>query len=287
MCRNSVIKFFFLIFFLNVFFPSTSQAQYNEVGVFLGTSRYKGELSPHTFDTKFIHFAAGAFYRHNYTRNWSFKLELNYGKVSGNDAQLSAGFEKNRTLNFTSSILEVTPAFEFNFLPFETGNDRFPFTPYIYTGLTVFHFNPKADLNGQTVKLQPLGTEGQGLSGGKDVYSLTAIAIPIGGGIKINTGSVSIALQVSARRTYTDYLDDVSTTYPDFNKLNAARGPVAVYASDPSLLHMVADTIPIYTGKQRGDSSTKDWYVFAGLNIFVRLNSFWKEFCSPFKRRRY
>jgi hypothetical protein len=242
----------------------TADAQYSEVGIFVGGSRYKGELSPHLFDIKFIHPSAGIFYRRNRTRHWSWKFEANYAKVSGNDADLTEGFEINRNLSFTSIIIDGTFAFEFNFFPFETGNDRYPFTPYIYSGLSAFYFNPK--MNG--VKLQPLSTEGQS-------YSRVSAAIPIGGGFKINTGNVSIALQVSARRTYTDYLDDVSTIY-------VSGTP------DPGLLRDSANVLGIASGKQRGDNGAfKDWYVMAGINIFIRLTNFQKEFCRPFKRRRY
>ena len=119
-------------------------------------------------------------------------------------------------------------------------------------------------------KLEPLFTEGQS-------YSRISFAIPIGGGFKINTGNVSIALIVSARRTYTDYLDDVSTTYPG--------NPSII--SDPGLLRDSAIALGIRPGKQRGDPTFKDWYVFAGFNIFMRLTNFQREYCKPFKKRRY
>jgi hypothetical protein len=252
--------------FLLILISFAADAQYSEVGIFVGGSRYKGELSPHLFDIKFIHPSAGVFFRRNRTRHWSWKFEANYAKVSGSDADLTEGFEKNRNLSFTSSIIEGTFVFEFNFFPFETGNDRYPFTPYINSGLTAFYFNPKVG----DVKLQPLHTENQS-------YGRISFAIPIGGGLKINTGNVCIALQVSARRTYTDYLDDVSTVYPAFP---------SIY-SDPGLLRDSAQALGIAPGKQRGDTAFKDWYVMAGINIFIRLTNFQKEFCRPFKRRRY
>ncbi len=263
---------------------ATSFAQYNEVGIQLGVSRYKGELSPHAFDLTFLHFAGGAFFRHNWNRHWSWIMELNYGKVSGDDSQLNTGFERNRNLNFYSTIWDFTPGVEFNFLPFETGNSDFPFTPYIFTGFSVFKFNPKSG----GVELQPLGTEGQGLAGRPAPYHRVSFAIPIGGGLKISLGqSIGIGIQVSARRTYTDYLDDVSTTYPDLNQLQATHGADAVSFSDPSAFH---DSIPNYAkyeGKQRGSPSEDDWYIFTTFTLWVRMTSYQKEHCRPFKRRRY
>jgi hypothetical protein len=264
----------------------TASAQYGEVGIFLGGSRYKGELSPHLFSTKFIHPAAGIFYRKNMTRHWSWKLEFNYGRVSGADADLDTPYELNRNLSFYSDIFEFTPGFEFNFFPFETGNDRYRATPYLFSGLTVFYFNPKTEIEGEKIKLHDIGTEGQGLPGRDDPYHRVAMAFPIGGGIKINTGNVSIAFHVSARKTYTDYVDDVSTTYPSYYAMLATKGELGAYLSDPGLLRDSLDT-PMPEGKQRGDPAFNDWYVFGGVNIFIRLTNFQKEFCKPFKRKRF
>jgi hypothetical protein len=276
-------KGLFIVLFLVTLAAS---AQYGEVGVFLGGSRYKGELSPHMFSTKFIHPAFGIFYRKNMTRHWSWKLEANYGRVSGADADLNTDYEKFRNLSFYSDIFEFTPAFEFNFFPFETGNDRYRATPYLYAGLTVFYFNPKVEIDGEKIKLHDIGTEGQGLPGREDPYHRVVMAIPIGGGIKINTGSLSIAFLVAARRTYTDYLDDVGGTYPSHYAMLANRGQLGAYLSDPGLLFDSLGT-PMPEGKQRGDPAFKDWYMFAGINLFIRLTNYQKEFCKPFKRKRF
>jgi hypothetical protein len=264
--------------------PRINFAQYNEIGIQFGLSRYKGELSPHSFDTKFIHLAGGVFFRHNWNRHWSWIAELNFGKVSGDDAQLKTAFEQNRNLNFYSTILDITPGIEFNFFPYETGNSAYPFTPYLFTGFSIFKFNPKSS----GVELQPLGTEGQGLPGRPDNYRRLSFALPIGGGLKISVGqSVGLGIQVSARRTFTDYLDDVSTTYPDLNQLQAARGTEAVYYSDPGVFNDSIPDYPVYEGKQRGTPSDKDWYLFGTFTLWVRMTSFQRDHCKPFKRRRY
>ena len=266
---------------------ASSTAQYNEVGFMVGASNYKGELSPHLFNTDFLNGAAGVFYRHNWNRHWSYKFELNFGRVSGDDALAETEFEQNRNLSFYSDILEFSPQVEFNFFPYETGNQEYPFTPYLFTGISVFRFNPKAELNGVEVDLQPLGTEGQGFNG-TSLYNRIAIALPIGGGIKLNLGNVGLGLEVGARRTYTDYLDDVSTRYPDFVKLLAAHGQQAVDLSDRSIVKGDPSVqLPTITGKQRGSSRDNDWYVFAGITIYFRINSPGRDSCSPFKKRNY
>ena len=278
-------KYLFLI--ACFFFTHYASAQYNEVGVMLGGANYKGELSRHMFNTDFLHPAAGVFYRHNWDRHWSWKVELNYGRISGNDIKANTPFEADRNLSFYSNILELSPQIEFNFFPFETGRNDYPFTTYLFTGLSVFHFNPKAKLGGNVYDLQPLGTEGQGING-KNHYKRVQIALPIGGGIKIAVGNIGIGIEVGARRTYTDYLDDVSTIYPDMNALLAANGPVAVALSDRSFSRFDSTAVikdPFM--KQRGTSTDKDWYLFGGITIFWRLSSTLRDICRPFKFRRY
>ena len=264
-----------------------SNGQYNELGILIGASNYKGELSRHMFNTDFLHPAVGGFYRHNWDRRWAWKLSVNYGRISGDDAKAKTAFELNRNLSFYSNILEVSPQIEFNFFPYETGNSDYPFTPYIFTGLAFFHFNPKAQLGNSTYELQPLGTEGQGLNGTKK-YKRLQVSIPIGGGIKISTGRIGIGIELGVRRAYSDYLDDVSTVYPELNGLRAARGPAAALLSDRSLTP--ADTSVGFVSaflKQRGNSSDKDWYFFGGITIYWRMSSTLRDICTPFKRRRY
>jgi hypothetical protein len=276
--RKKLLLTAFSFFYLTI----NSSAQYTEIGVMIGASNYKGELSPHLFNKDFLHFAIGGFYRHNWNRHWSYKIELNYGKVSGDDAKAPTAFERNRNLSFYSEILEISPLIEFNFFPYETNNSEFPFTPYLFTGITVFKFNPKAILNGTVYELQPLSTEGQ------DPYGRVIVALPIGGGLKVSLGAVGLGIEVGARRTYTDYLDDVSTLYPDPAKLLATNGQVAVQLSDRSFLpNDPSISIPYVKGKQRGNPSDNDWYLLAGITLYVRVSSPQKDSCKPFKFRRY
>jgi hypothetical protein len=252
----------------------------------IGASHYKGELSRHMFSTDFNHPAVGVFYRHNWDRRWSWKLELNYGKVSGDDQMAENAFEIDRNLSFFSTILELSPQVEFNFFPFETGRNDYPFTPYIFTGISVFHFNPKTTIGDQEFELQPLGTEGQGTNGIKR-YKRFQFAIPIGGGIKVSVGKFGMGIEVGARRTYTDYLDDVSTVYPDMVALQAVNGPVAVILSDRSFSRLDTSSFVPVAMKQRGNAGDKDWYLFAGVTFYWRLSSTLKDICKPFKPRRY
>lgn len=257
-------------------------AQYNEIGIVVGGSSYKGELAPHLLKTDFNHFAAGVFFRHNWNRHWSWKLAVNYGKVSGDDAASDEAFQRDRNLSFYSNVLDISPLIEFNFFPYETGNRFYPFTPYLFTGISVFKFNPKAVLGNDVYELQPLTTEGQ------KPYKRLNFAIPVGGGVKFTVGRLGIGLELGARKCFTDYLDDVSTVYPDMGRLLADKGQTAALLSDRSFssLDSIPD-VPTPFLKQRGNARDKDWYLFGGVTLYFRLTSLLRDICKPFKNRRY
>ena len=149
-------------------------------------------------------------------------------------------------------------------------------TPYVFGGLAVFRFNPYThDAAHQKVFLKPLSTEGQGLDGyNLEPYSLTQVAIPFGGGIKYAlTDNIRVGAEVGIRKTFTDYLDDVSTNYADPVDLLEQRGQQAVdfsYRGDE-----VPGGNPAYPlkGDQRGGANQKDWYYFSGLTLSFRLGS--------------
>src|SRR5690242_10735388 len=165
-------------------------AQRDDIGLFLGLAKYKGELSNSLFTVNFLHPAFGAYYRDNFNTHWSFRVGATIAEVSGDDAYSKYDFEVNRNLSFSSSIQEVEGRFEFNFMPYELGNYNYLFTTFMFGGLSVFHFNPKAELHGEEIELQPLGTEGQGVYADRRPYSLYSAAMLFGGGIKINGDNI-------------------------------------------------------------------------------------------------
>jgi hypothetical protein len=155
-------------------------------------------------------------------------------------------------------------------LPFVTGSKKYSImTPYVFAGVAVYHFNPLGFYENRWVALQPLGTEGQGSSfSGEKTYSLTQFAIPFGVGVKVSTARrVSINLEWGLRKTFTDYLDDVSGKYADKFLLASEKGTTAAALSDRSLTTEGGSN----TGRQRGNSLSKDWYAFAGVIISFKL----------------
>ena len=191
-------------------------------------------------------------------------MSANYGKVAATDANSKNTFEQQRNLSFESQIIDAAMQFEFNFLPYIHGSKDEFFTPYLFAGFNVFNFNPKAEYNGEMIDLRPLGTEGQFRG---DEYYATQGGFVYGAGIKWDINyEWSINVEISARRLFTDYLDDVSGVYPDMGDLEALRGDIAVALSDRSIPD--ANEIKLgQEGRQRGNSKAGDAYVFLGAGI--------------------
>lgn len=232
----------------------------HEIGVFIGGSYYIGDLNP-SKHFNFTQPAAGAFYRYTPNYRYAFRGGFNYGSIMGDDSQSDDPDQLQRNLNFKSNIYEFNVLAEFNFYEYRISNDKYKFTTFLFLGLDVFRFKPQGKLGNNWIDLQPLQTEGQAKR-----YKLTQVGIPFGVGMKMNVSKqVGIGLEWGPRKTFTDYLDDVSGTYPDYTKM--------------VFNHIHTKTMSDRSknggnniNKQRGNPRTKDWYTFFGLTINVKLN---------------
>ena len=250
--------------------------QRSEFGLFLGTSTYSGELnSGMPFD--FVQPAGGILFRYSINPHWAFKVSALYGTLMGEDAEvdifnmsLDRSSDKfyGRNLSFKSYVLDFSPQFEWNMFKYATGS-KYGFTPYLFFGVSIFFYNPRAEYEGEWYDLQTLGTEGQGTTAysGQTPYSLTQIAIPFGFGFKISlSNSVGLGFEYGLRMTFTDYIDDVSTTYADPDVLKAENTEISALLADRSIPAIVNNT-----GDPRGNESNNDWYTFAGFTLTFKV----------------
>lgn len=264
----SVCVFLFLCFLP---FRGYSQS-YGEVGVFGGGSYYIGDLNPGKH-FMLIKPAFGGFVRHNFNERIAIKGAVSVGSVSGDDA--ISKYNLDRNLNFTSTVTDISTTFEINFFEYFIGSLRHFLTPYMYGGAGVFMFNPKGVYDGNTYTLQPMGTEGQNsdLYPERDPYKRVAFQIPFGVGVKYSLNDfIGVSLHWSMHKTFTDYLDDVSTTYYiDMIDASADDIPIEGLLSDPTLSHN--------SGMQRGNSQNNDWYSFAGVSVSLKINYLTSKKC--------
>jgi len=282
-------KFFFLIIIsLIVFVPSKYiSAQRHELGLFGGGSYYLGDINPKKQFAQ-TQFAYGIIYRYNINPHWAMRINGFQGKIESSDAVIR--YNQKRNLSFRSNITEIGLGMELNFFRYMTGNKRMRTSPFIFAGLAYFRYNPQTFYEGVWYDLQPLGTEGQGTTSypDKKAYSLGGFAIPFGIGAKFSISkNFSIAAEWGLRKTFSDYIDDISTVYADPLILASENSQTAAILSDRTI-YGINDEPQNNIGKQRGDSSTKDWYSFAGITVTFRIKTK-SDSCSgmPKTTRKY
>ncbi len=250
------------VFFL-IFSPNLRAQQGWEAGGWGGFSYYIGDLNTNfATDIKAFGLGAGLIGRYNFNERVCLKSSANYVKIRGRDSYSKNIFERRRNLWFSTGIVEWANQLEFNFMPYRHGSDDEFFTPYLFAGFSVFHFNPRAKVDGAWYNLREYGTEGQ--MKGEEYYGVSG-ALLLGGGLKLSLSyEWSLNFELTGRYTFTDYLDDVSTVYPDMDDLARLRGEIAVDLSDRSWNNVENFANP---GDQRGDSTTRDVFLTAGVGI--------------------
>lgn len=244
------------------------RAQEVEFGLMGGFSIYSGDLAYSEFGIFFdqLNPAFGGLVRFNLNKLVNVRLNVNFGKLTGND---EARGEASRDLNFRSNFSEVTVSGELNFVHADL-SPSLTFVPHLILGVGIFRFNPEGNQTGEWVPLQPLGTEGQGLDGYQKPYGLTNINLPIGVGLKfIFNEKITLGFELSGRKLFTDYLDDVSDTQVVYRDVLEGNGPVAALFSNPRVDPNNANPDLTY---QRGGSFF-DWYYVGGLTLSYRFDS--------------
>jgi hypothetical protein len=247
-------------------------AQTTEIGLIGGCSYYLGDLNP---GVPYILSkpAYGVVARYNYGTRWAFRIGGYRGKVSGDDAISKANIV--RGLRFESKITEISAVAEFNFYDFFIGTKKDNISPYIFAGVGFFMFNPMMD----GTSLRDVGTEGQTVGfNGRKQYDLYSFCLPFGIGVKYSLSSrFGISLEWGMRKTLTDYIDDVSTTYYlDGSQINPANTPEVL--SDPTFAHKA--------NMERGNPTTNDWYNFTVLSVTYKFYMFGRRRC-PDQGRSY
>ena len=276
-----------------------------EIGINLGPSNLLGDLGGNRgVGTTFIKdnniqmtkLIKGAYLTVRPSEFIGFSLAANFTTLEGDDAVIpdKGGAElarKNRNLSVKTPLQELTLTTEIypTVLIEQDEKDLYhKFRPYGIIGIGVFHFNPQGEYinpNGvrTMVDLKPLRTEGQGMSGyplSKE-YSLTQINIPYGAGLRYYfSDKVSAAFEIVNRKTFTDYIDDVSTTYvadSDFDAYfgaGSATAEMAKQMANKSQLVAPGTRIPGYNaGDKRGTTGRKDSYYSMSVKLGIRLGA--------------
>lgn len=259
----------------------------------VGASNFLGELGGANqigthyfkdFEWSMTRLAAAVGLRYKLSNYFAFKTHLTYGRLAGDDKLTDEFFRHYRNLNFYSDIYEFNINFEGAFQEEKIGSQYrlrkhkgiggYEIYTYGFVGAGVFYFDPRTIYKGSTYRLQPLGTEGQGWDSDKPKYSLVQFCIPMGIGFKYTLGNTwGFGLEMGLRKTFTDYIDDVSTEYYDFKASGAE--PIVARLADRSDGEARIKSQPQITAPtaQRGNPKEKDSYLFAIFSINYKIRN--------------
>ena len=273
------------------------RAQYAwDVGVNAGFANYLGEIGGGPgqardwildMELDQTRWNPGAFARYRVDYNWAVNIGLEYMRLQGADSLTENPNRFARNLSFRNDVIELSTTVEYYFFNQpdvgRTGRYLLDFKAYAFTGLAAFYNNPKARLDGSWIALQPLNTEAL-----DSPYSRVQMAIPFGFGFYYTFARIHrFGLRAAWRYTFTDYLDDVSTNYPDPEvfldnedalRLHNRTGEVANHP-------LAAELVPYFReGGVRGNPDANDSYLTIGLQYSYVIRGKSKSFG---RRRNY
>ncbi len=248
-------------------------------------------LSCRDLNIRTTRYAIHAGLRYKIRKRFSVKASLYAGLLAADDQEAENWRRKARNLHFRSPILEFSTQYEYSFIKEKIGSRyailhagfRNLINAYFFLGVGGFYFNPATKYKGTWVKLQPLGTEGQGLGENEEKYKLFELCFPIGLGFKYTlTKKWSIGIEMGVRYTTTDYIDDVGGEYYNFEQELAAGkitreefNPLSAILADR---HFNKDGSPAKnkfktnTGKRSGNKHINDAYMFTIIYAAKKIN---------------
>ncbi|HKR03002.1 MAG TPA: DUF6089 family protein, partial [Bacteroidia bacterium] len=227
---NSLLLFLFFLLHQSHAVLSQSRFFFSAGG---GVVYYNGDLRDKRLlpPAKFFHLMGDV--NVGYNINKHFDLTLNYYKGKVDCADSLANEEDNiiRNQHFRSKIDEVNLMLRFKLFRID---NKVSFNPYIMAGFGYLAFNPQGYYNGTWYDLHPLGTEGQYVLNSEEnypkPYQLHTFTVPVGFGIMYSINQKwKIKAEFIQHFSFTDYLDDTSTKYPDSMELSAM--PNGYYAT--------------------------------------------------------
>jgi opacity protein-like surface antigen len=267
-CSSTFLIKWVLFICIYLFYTSIASAQNFHFSANIGAANYYGELQEKVFTFNQPGVAVGVGLTYEITAQLNARANVTFAKVNGADAQSIKS--KDRNLSFSSPITELSVGLQYDFLNLYNSS----ISPYVFVGVAVFKFNPSTiDSLGKKTFLQPLSTEGQGFVTGVNKYKLTDFSIPFGGGLRFAINDdVRLGAEVGIRKTFTDYIDDVSGFYADETALLLNRGPKAVELAFRGDELNKGLTNP-GAANNRGSIKSKDWYYFSTISLSFRIKS--------------
>lgn len=248
---------------LILLFSGAAFAQQSDVGLFIGSSYYTGDLNPGKPFYKPLP-AYGALYRYNFNPRIALKAGLTVTQLQTSD--YITKFQTGRGLFFNSKLVEGSVQLEVNFYDFKVDGENHPISPYLFAGI--------------------------GYSSFKITKSNNPYVTLASGDVQDNTNNVALLNQDSKNPVINDPQNNINTSLP---LPNFPFGLGIKYSPFTNISMGLEWGLRKPFGKnadkldnvyQQGIrvSSANDWYAFAGFWVVIRLNMFNSNNCEEFKR---
>ncbi len=265
-----------LVVMLGLFVNSRSQSIYTKMHG--GAMYYQGDLAPQPINLSFgpANLSWGLSVGYNFNPWISIELGYMKGRISGDDMYSDSYSRRLRNLSFVSPVNEISVQSSLLINRFAPFLDKYKLRLYFNFGYSYFNFDPHTDYMGQWVRLQPLGTEGQNIPNyGSGPYSLNSFARVLGGSFEFDISKrLALGMIFAPRKTYTDYLDDVSTAYPGYDVLVNSGNILGAKLSNRTGEFLSTDPVNVLPGTQRGRSDKNDWFTYVGVYLKYNIFSF-------------
>lgn len=205
----------FFILFILLLLRDDAASQRLSIRAGLGTSSYYGDLVQGYPLLNQVSPSLSLGTTYDLTQQLKARLQFSYLRVRADDKNNKREDLKDRNLNFRTGVFEGSVMAEYDIV----NKEEYFVVPYVFGGIGFFTYNPTTtDINGNKIILRDARTEGQGFPAYPDrtPYSKMAFNINAGLGIRFEySDEVAFSFEYNFRQLFTDYLDDVSKTYPN------------------------------------------------------------------------
>lgn len=232
----------------------------------LGGGYENGKSGPWDLNLESTRYMIGGAIHLNPNNKHSAAFHLNHLLLYANDRYSKNESRRFRNLNVATRVFEAN-TIVYKRLYHETNRD-YQSLIKIGTGCGLFWFNPTANYDGKRYSLAQLNTEGQNFRPELKDYAQFSVSVPIY--LTFNKSyynGYSFGVELGVRKLFTDYIDDVSTTYAGFNELQENNGTLSANIADANL-----SNTPYTTGTKRGNENNNDSYFHLAFTVSKRLD---------------
>lgn len=269
---------FFLLFHLTTVFSSITLAQRVEIwrekpgtwllNAGLGATHYVGDLNERI---DLAHLRLGialdvaAAYR--YSPHLTLRTEVQLYYIHGTQQDTHLAYNN---LSFRSTNPDIWAGLQWDF--WRADNRNHIVIPYVLAGVGLTYLTPKTTYQNRSYSLAPLRTEGV-------AYSRLPVILRYGLGVPVAvTERFKLHVEGAYTHVLSDYVDDVSTIYPDQTSME----PLAAALADRRR-ELGQPLNP--TGAKRGNPDRRDGYfILSARMIFVIITPSQRNYRRMFSR---